>query len=146
MPEISRAELYALVWSTPMSRLTPKLRVSDVAIARACRRMNIPRPDVGYWTKDRLGKQSCFPPLPKEGGDASEWTLARKRSHVQRFSVDDAPSFVVDRMLGNEELASWLSWARLQAERLNPIDRLLVGETNELADEWKMGKVGTNPI
>ena len=38
----SREELYGLVWSKPMTRLAKELEVSDVAIAKACRRADIP--------------------------------------------------------------------------------------------------------
>ena len=41
--KISRAELYELVWGTPMSRLAAQFGVSDVALAKTCQRLGVPR-------------------------------------------------------------------------------------------------------
>jgi hypothetical protein len=60
----TREELYALVWSKLMSKLAKELSVSDVAVAKACRRAGIPSPDVGYWAKVRHGKKVARTPLP----------------------------------------------------------------------------------
>ena len=45
--QISRRDLYNRVWSTPMSKLARELDISDVGLAKACRRHNIPRPPRG---------------------------------------------------------------------------------------------------
>src|SRR5438034_6461969 len=47
-----------------MSRLAKDLRISDVAIAKACRRADIPAPGVGYWAKVQHGKKVTRTPLP----------------------------------------------------------------------------------
>src|SRR5438132_13470747 len=49
--KFARQALYDLVWSQPMSKLAKNLGVSDVAVAKACRRAEIPVPGVGYWAK-----------------------------------------------------------------------------------------------
>ena len=56
--QISRRDLYNRVWSTPMSKLARELDISDVGLAKACRRHNIPRPARGYWAKLAAGKAS----------------------------------------------------------------------------------------
>ncbi len=61
----TREELYALVWSEPMSRLAKRLSVTDVGLAKACRRADIPVPGLGYWAKHRYGKKVRRPPLPQ---------------------------------------------------------------------------------
>lgn len=48
---LSRQELYELVWSTPMSRLAPQFGLSDVGLAKVCKKYATPRPPVGYWAK-----------------------------------------------------------------------------------------------
>ena len=53
----TREELYELVWSNPMSKLAKRLGVSDVGLAKACRRADIPLPGVGYWAKLQYGKK-----------------------------------------------------------------------------------------
>ena len=42
--ELKRAELYELVWSTPMTKLASRFGVSDVALAKTCKKYDIPRP------------------------------------------------------------------------------------------------------
>lgn len=47
----TRLELYNLVWSQPVSTLAALYGVSDVGLAKACRRADIPVPERGYWAK-----------------------------------------------------------------------------------------------
>lgn len=61
---VSREELYALVWKIPMRKLSADFGVSDVAIAKACKRLNVPRPPRGYWMKLEAGKRVRNPSLP----------------------------------------------------------------------------------
>jgi len=53
---LSRKELYDLVWSEPMMRLARRYGISDVGLAKICRKCNIPRPPRGYWAKKQVGK------------------------------------------------------------------------------------------
>ena len=46
---LTRQELHDLVWAEPMQKLAPKFGLSDVAVAKACRRAEIPVPERGYW-------------------------------------------------------------------------------------------------
>jgi hypothetical protein len=52
MPEkitrITRRDLYDEVWATPMLNLAKKYGLSDVGMAKLCRRHNIPLPGRGY--------------------------------------------------------------------------------------------------
>lgn len=45
---ITRAELHALVWREPRSKLAGVWGISDVAIGKLCVRENIPAPPMGY--------------------------------------------------------------------------------------------------
>ena len=64
LSEVTRQELYDLVWSTPASRLAQDFGVSDVAIAKRCKRLGVPRPSRGYWAKIEAGKKPRKSPLP----------------------------------------------------------------------------------
>ncbi len=67
--DYSRTELYDLVWSTPVSNLSTDFGISDVAIAKRCKRLNVPRPSRGYWAKIAAGKnprKAPLPPMPDE--------------------------------------------------------------------------------
>jgi hypothetical protein len=64
LSEYSRQELYDLVWSAPASKLAPDFGISDVAIAKRCTKLNVPRPSVGYWAKVAAGQTPPKSPLP----------------------------------------------------------------------------------
>jgi hypothetical protein len=61
---MTREELYALVWSQPMQTVAKSMGISDVALAKQCRRANIPVPPRGWWAKKAAGKPVKVQPLP----------------------------------------------------------------------------------
>lgn len=64
--EVTRENLYAEVWSMPMTKVSKKYNLSDVGMAKVCRRNNIPCPPRGYWAKlenDKKVKQTPLPPM-----------------------------------------------------------------------------------
>lgn len=61
---MKRSELYAKVWAQPMSRLARELGISDVGLAKACRRHAVPAPRRGYWAKLNAGQSPPPTPLP----------------------------------------------------------------------------------
>lgn len=63
--QISREELYRRVWEMPVRILAQELDISDVRLAKACRKVRIPLPPVGYWMKVLHGKKVVKPDLPK---------------------------------------------------------------------------------
>ncbi|MGK5089929.1 hypothetical protein WDW86_20450 [Bdellovibrionota bacterium FG-2] len=58
-------EFYDLVWSTPARTLSPDLGISDVMIAKICKKHNIPKPYKGYWTKYYAGQKPKQRQLPQ---------------------------------------------------------------------------------
>lgn len=52
----NREELYEEVWSTPMRTLAEKYGLSDVGLAKTCRKLQIPLPGRGYWAKKEAGQ------------------------------------------------------------------------------------------
>lgn len=54
--DISSPDLSALVWLMPSSSVAKMLGVSDVAIAKRCKKQNIQKPPRGYWAKVQAGK------------------------------------------------------------------------------------------
>lgn len=67
-----RQAFYDLVWSEPLSALAPRFGISDVALAKICRRHGIPVPGRGYWAKLKAGKPSLRVPLSQRGLGAVE--------------------------------------------------------------------------
>ena len=62
---ISREDLYEKVWTSPLRKLAPEFGVSDVGLAKICKRHSIPLPGLGYWTRVQFGKHPKREPLPQ---------------------------------------------------------------------------------
>lgn len=63
--EFTRRELYDLVWAQPMRTVAASIGISDVALAKHCRKADIPVPSRGYWARKQAGKpvtQIALPP------------------------------------------------------------------------------------
>ncbi len=63
---LHRHELYKLVWSEPMARLAKNYGLSDVGLAKICKKYNIPRPGRGYWARKQAGERVTITRLPKK--------------------------------------------------------------------------------
>jgi hypothetical protein len=60
---ITRAELYAKVWSEPIVKIAKEFGISDRGLAKTCKRLEVPVPPRGYWAKLQAGKEvSKLPP------------------------------------------------------------------------------------
>jgi len=53
---LSREELYAQVWATPISRLAAQYGVSGNGLAKICGRLHVPYPPRGHWARKAAGK------------------------------------------------------------------------------------------
>jgi len=72
---LNREELYEQVWSIPMTQLAKQYQISDVGLAKICRKLKVPVPGRGYWAKKGKKKR---PPL---------------------LSIKGAPEFAVHKIL-----------------------------------------------
>lgn len=83
MPEInlSREELYNLIWAEPVSRLAKRYGLSDYQFRQLCIRLSIPMPRQGHWNKQKAGERSEPPPLPSNfKGDSTVRLSAAEKS------------------------------------------------------------------
>ena len=62
--EKSRQELFELVWSMPMTKLSKQIELSDVGLRKICVKHQIPLPLQGHWTRKQFGKEDPKPELP----------------------------------------------------------------------------------
>ena len=60
----NRQELYERVWQFPLRKLAIEYGISDVGLAKVCRKLEIPLPGLGHWTKIACGHTIERPPLP----------------------------------------------------------------------------------
>jgi hypothetical protein len=109
MATINRKELYKKVWETPITRLSREYGLSDVGLAKICKKHNIPRPPRGYWARKAVGYNVKRLPLPQGDDITIEITpnpysrnsykgrdLASRVSGFQ--NSDEDPIIVPDRL------------------------------------------------
>lgn len=60
----NRETLYKEVWEKPVTEVAKKYSVSDVAIHKVCKSLDVPTPPNGYWAKVYAGKPVVKTPLP----------------------------------------------------------------------------------
>lgn len=53
------------MWQFPLRKLAAEYKISDVALAKVCRKLKIPLPGLGHWTKIACGHTIPRPPLPQ---------------------------------------------------------------------------------
>jgi len=62
--KINRETLYEEIWTEPMTTVALRYNMSDVGLAKNCKKMNIPRPGLGYWARVQAGQKIVRIPLP----------------------------------------------------------------------------------
>lgn len=90
---VARAELYESVWSRPMRDVARDLGISDVGLAKLCRRHAIPTPERGHWAKLKHGKKVDQPRLPTF--EAGESELIELPSRVESGRSASLPKEVI---------------------------------------------------
>ena len=82
----SREELYELVWSTAMAKLREAFGISDVSLAKKCKKLGIPTPERGCWARVASGQsvdKGKLPPTSK--GQANQiWIAKRTADHADQ--------------------------------------------------------------
>lgn len=73
--KITREELYEKVWQKPTVKIAEEFGISDVVIAKFCRKMNIPKPPPGYWRRIETGAKIKPTPLPKANDKTKQYVF-----------------------------------------------------------------------
>jgi hypothetical protein len=64
--ELTRKELYDLVWSKPVNYIAKEYGFSDNDVRKICNNHNIPLPKSGYWSKLKFNKKVVKEKLPEQ--------------------------------------------------------------------------------
>ena len=92
--QTTRQALFEKVWAEPMRLLAPKFGLSDVGLAKLCRRVGVPLPPMGYWA--RSAKKRRRPHLPP-AADGQNETITITSNHVRRVDVTaDLPKDIAE--------------------------------------------------
>lgn len=106
--QFTRQELYDAMWSKSCQKLAADLEISDVGLAKICKRMGIPRPSLGYWARVAAGEQLPKTPLPEPlaGQDKTvvfDIVANRKRREERSTANTNVDELAVDLQLPPEE-------------------------------------------
>jgi hypothetical protein len=97
--KVHREVLYKEVWEDPISKLAIRYNISDVALAKVCRKLHVPVPPRGYWARIQHGQHVTRPKLPKLPIGAIEDTTISPvlvRSRILPDAVVKQKEFEVD--------------------------------------------------
>ena len=86
----NRETLYQEVWNMPVTEVAKRYKVSDVAIHKVCKSLNIPTPPPGYWAKLRAGKAVKRPPL-LPGGESKKMGMQTGAGNSNRSNEMEIP-------------------------------------------------------
>jgi hypothetical protein len=106
-------ELFDKVWNTPVLKLAQEIGVSDVGLAKACRKAGIPLPSRGYWAK-QSAKRPAKPKLKLSPDLISfkvlDKTLLQPRASSTVKAQPAAANLVVPEILEDPHplVAKWL--------------------------------------
>ena len=65
--ELTREELFDLVWSEPVARVAERYGLSGAGLRKLCLRHDVPVPPRGHWARVKAGKKVKRPKLPSNG-------------------------------------------------------------------------------
>ena len=72
-----------MVWEGPASEVAKELGISDVALGKQCRRLQVPKPPRGYWARVASGQTPRRPPLPAYRSEVAERFRKSMQSSTQ---------------------------------------------------------------
>ena len=102
---LKREELFELVWTEPMSKLAKKFGISDVGLAKICKRLQIPRPEQGHWVRVKnnwpIKPKPPLPPVHDPSLLRVEIEKREKKEKVQEQQIDPDPLILHERLEEN---------------------------------------------
>jgi hypothetical protein len=93
---LTRAELYEKVWTAPVRTIAQEFGMSDVGLAKICRKHGIPIPPLGYWRKTETGHKVVRPPLsPATNGLETLDISVRERLPLELAALAAEPALEI---------------------------------------------------
>lgn len=109
--KLTREELYEKVWSVPTTKLAKELGISDVALGKICKKLNIPKPFPGYWQQVAAGRQVKREKLPPIKQSVPTIAYIQPRQPVTVFKPE------------SQQILEQIKWEE------QVVNKIIVGET-----------------
>ena len=87
---LTRKELYDIVWSTTLSKLTQQYAYTNDGIKKICKQFEVPMPDGSYWSKLKFNKKFKKEKLNPVFGGVDKIVLTIRKEGNQ-INVDQTP-------------------------------------------------------
>jgi hypothetical protein len=101
MARHDRQGLYEKVWISPMRDVAKTYGLSDVGLAKTCRKLFVPVPPPGYWNQIAAGKKVITPPpLPQVQITNKRATRRAYRPHREKEQTSILDSIARDISMG----------------------------------------------
>jgi hypothetical protein len=124
--QLTRRQLYDLVWSTPMIKLAPRFGMSDVALRKRCHNHEIPTPGAGYWAQVAAGYAPEKVALPPADIRLEHIVFENRAAATDGPGVVPPIVVVPDKFLDPHPVAIWLD-SELRSAKADRNGRLLIG-------------------
>ena len=128
---VQRQILYEQVWAQPMTKLAKEYGISNVALAKICKKLNIPYPWRGYWRRKETGKAVKQLPLPPNS-DPTKQAVTIHRT-IRPESLEPISEDTSQRITAEQAPEQKIE----VPDRLGKTHRLLSGHLTE----WRSAKV-----
>jgi len=102
--ELTRKELYDIVWSTTLSKLTQQYAYSNDGIKKVCKQYEIPIPDGTYWSALKFNKPVHKPELNTTFAGEDKIVLSI-REEGNPVNVDQTPLTIRTKEIKNDSKA-----------------------------------------
>jgi len=98
----SREQLYKMVWDESIASLARKYNISTNDLRRVCNSMNIPLPDMGYWSKKQFGKEVPMKPLPENHTGKLDISLSPRVEGDSNQELSLSPLIILQREIESD--------------------------------------------
>lgn len=93
LQKISREDFYERIWNTPIVKLGKELGYSYLEMVQLCQKLNVPRPDGGYWFRLRNGGAAEKIALPPANPDTPlEIFYGSRLNESESAATEDLPA------------------------------------------------------
>lgn len=132
--ELTREELYQRVWSTPMQKLAAEFGLSDVGLAKVCKKYKIPKPARGYWAKLEHGKRVHRHPLSKINDESLQKIRLRRLAEPVDRTIKSKDAAIDPKIAALIELESDPAYQIVPSTSLRGAHPLVTATRDILAD------------
>lgn len=145
-----REALYNEVWTEPVTTVAKRYNMSDNGLRKHCRRLGIPLPSSGYWSKLKAGQSVTKTPLPKVTGEVKKYVhnyVIKYKTDIEKLDDDELVSDEDLNLLSEETIKFILEkCSNVQVKnQLRLPHRLIIEHKEEVINKKKKPKETKKP-